>query len=423
MTSAIRSDIAAGNRLASSLRRYPQAFDELYCNLVEVGENSGALEEMLDRLATFREKSAALRSKVRKAMYYPMAIVAVAVIVTGILLVKMVPTLAQTFAGFGAELPVFTQFVIGLSDWVIETWWICLASAALFALLAPRALRASRRLRRGPDRVMLALPIFGKIARTSCHARFARTLATTYAAGVPLVEALTFGCRARRATRFTRMPPMTLQPLCRGGQPLHKSIKDTALFPSMLVQMSSIGEESGSLDSLLERSASYFEDQVEEAVESLTSLLEPAIIVVIGTIVGGLVIAMYLPIFQLGSIIYASRHSPLTELSLASCAKHYRCLPPLSPNSHRPVGPAGREFSERRCPSASHHARARMAALRRGGRRGPAGGGDGGWSAHSSWSARGAARDGSSRSARCAGRDDRRLQRHFNLAVPGSHCP
>jgi type IV pilus assembly protein PilC len=190
MTNAIRSDIAAGNRLASSLRRYPQAFDELYCNLVEVGENSGALEEMLDRLATFREKSAALRSKVRKAMYYPMAIVAVAVIVTGILLVKMVPTLAQTFAGFGAELPVFTQFVIGLSDWVIETWWICLASAALFALLAPRAIRASRRLRRGLDRVMLALPIFGKIARTSCYARFARTLATTYAAGVPLVEAL-----------------------------------------------------------------------------------------------------------------------------------------------------------------------------------------------------------------------------------------
>ncbi len=302
MTSAIRSDIAAGNRLASSLRRYPQAFDELYCNLVEVGENSGALEEMLDRLATFREKSAALRSKVRKAMYYPMAIVAVAVLVTGILLVKMVPTLAQTFAGFGAELPAFTQFVIGLSDWVIETWWICLASAALFALLAPRALRASRRLRRGLDRVMLALPIFGKIARTSCHARFARTLATTYAAGVPLVEAL-HSVAGATGNAVYEDATHDIATAVSGGQPLHKSIKDTALFPSMLVQMSSIGEESGSLDSLLERSASYFEDQVEEAVESLTSLLEPAIIVVIGTIVGGLVIAMYLPIFQLGSII------------------------------------------------------------------------------------------------------------------------
>lgn len=302
MTSAIRSDIAAGNRLASSLRRYPQAFDELYCNLVEVGENSGALEEMLDRLATFREKSAALRSKVRKAMYYPMAIVAVAVLVTGILLVKMVPTLAQTFAGFGAELPAFTQFVIGLSDWVIETWWICLASAALFAPLVPRVLRASRRLRSGLDRVMLALPIFGKITRTSCHARFPRTLATTYAAGVPLVEALHSFAGATGNAVYEDATHDVATAVSR-GQPLHKSIKDTALFPSMLVQMSSIGEESGSLDSPLERSASYFEDQVEEAVERLTSLLEPAIIVVIGTIVGGLVIAMYLPIFQLGSII------------------------------------------------------------------------------------------------------------------------
>ncbi len=302
MTSAIRNDIAAGNQLADSLRQYPQAFDDLYCNLVEVGESSGALEEMLDRLATFREKSAALRSKVRKAMYYPMAIVAVAIIVTGILLVKMVPTLAETFTGFGAELPAFTRLVIALSDWVIASWWICLAGAVLLAMLLPRALRASKRLRRVRDRTLLALPVLGKIAHTSCHARFARTLATTYAAGVPLVEALDSVAGATGNGVYEEATH-DIAVAVSGGQPLHQSIKEAALFPTMLVQMSSIGEESGSLDTLLERSAAYFEDQVEEAVESLTSLLEPAIIVVIGTIVGGLVIAMYLPIFQLGSII------------------------------------------------------------------------------------------------------------------------
>ncbi|MDB4136730.1 type II secretion system F family protein [Gammaproteobacteria bacterium] len=266
LTTAIRAEIAAGNSFAESLRRYPRIFDALYCNLIEVGESSGALEIMLDRLATFKEKTEALKSKIRKAMNYPIAIILVALATTGIMLIKIVPAAALTF------------------------------------VLFKEALLRSKRLRRLADHALLRLPIFGNIVRTSCYARFSRTLSTTYAAGVPLVDALASVAGATGNSVYEEATKQIRSDVA-SGQPLHSAISDTALFPNMISQMASIGEESGSLDAMLERSASHFEAEVDDAVDSLTSLLEPAIIVVIGILVGGLVIAMYLPIFQLGSVI------------------------------------------------------------------------------------------------------------------------
>jgi len=302
LTTAIRAEIAAGNSFAESLRRYPRIFDALYCNLIEVGESSGALEIMLDRLATFKEKTEALKSKIRKAMNYPIAIILVALATTGIMLIKIVPALAETFSSFGAELPAFTLLVVSLSDWVIAYWWQVLPAAALTFVLFKEALLRSKRLRRLADRALLRLPIFGNIVRTSCYARFSRTLSTTYAAGVPLVDALASVAGATGNSVYEEATKKIRSDVA-SGQPLHSAISDTALFPNMISQMASIGEESGSLDAMLERSASHFEAEVDDAVDSLTSLLEPAIIVVIGILVGGLVIAMYLPIFQLGSVI------------------------------------------------------------------------------------------------------------------------
>jgi type IV pilus assembly protein PilC len=302
LTTAIRTEIAAGNSFAESLRRYPRIFDALYCNLIEVGESSGALEIMLDRLATFKEKTEALKSKIRKAMNYPIAIILVALATTGIMLVKIVPALAETFSSFGAELPAFTLLVVSLSDWVIAYWWQVLPAAVLTLILFKETLLRSKRLRRLTDRALLRLPIFGAIVRASCYARFSRTLSTTYAAGVPLVDALASVAGATGNSVYEEATKQIRADVA-SGQPLHSAISDTALFPNMISQMASIGEESGTLDVMLERSASHFEAEVDDAVDSLTSLLEPAIIVVIGILVGGLVIAMYLPIFQLGSVI------------------------------------------------------------------------------------------------------------------------
>ena len=302
LTTAIRAEIAAGNSFAESLRRYPRIFDALYCNLIEVGESSGALEIMLDRLATFKEKTEALKSKIRKAMNYPIAIILVALATTGIMLIKIVPALAETFSSFGAELPAFTLLVVSLSDWVIAYWWQVLPAAVLTLILFKETLLRSKRLRRLTDRALLRLPIFGAIVRASCYARFSRTLSTTYAAGVPLVDALASVAGATGNSVYEEATKQIRADVA-SGQPLHSAISDTALFPNMISQMASIGEESGTLDVMLERSASHFEAEVDDAVDSLTSLLEPAIIVVIGILVGGLVIAMYLPIFQLGSVI------------------------------------------------------------------------------------------------------------------------
>jgi len=298
----IRDDVAAGNNFADSIRKHPRHFDDLFCNLVDAGEQSGALETMLDRLATYKEKSEALKAKIKKAMNYPIAVVCVALIVTGILLVKVVPQFATTFSSFGAELPAFTQFVLGLSDLAIAHWWKVLIAVGVGGYAFKEAKHRSQAVADMVDRVSLKLPVVGPILNSSCYARFTRTLSTTFSAGVPLVDALESVAGATgnivysSATRNIRDDVTT-------GQQLNFAIKNTTLFPVMITQMVGIGEESGALDGMLDKCAVYYEAEVDNAVDGLTALMEPIIMAVLGVLVGGLMIAMYLPIFQLGAVM------------------------------------------------------------------------------------------------------------------------
>ncbi|MDT8397191.1 MAG: type II secretion system F family protein [Pseudomonadales bacterium] len=299
---AIRDEVASGNNFADSIRKHPRQFDELFCNLVESGEQSGALETMLDRLATYREKSEAIKAKIRKAMNYPMTIVAIAIIVTGILLVKVVPQFAATFSSFGAELPLFTQYVMRLSDFAIAWWLWIIAGLASAGFVFKEARFRSQAFADLLERLSLKLPVVGGIIEKSCLARFTRTLSTTFAAGVPLVDALesvsgaTGNVVYKNATLRIRDDVTT-------GQPLTHSIKATNLFPVMVLQMVSIGEESGALDAMLDKAASFYEAEVDNAVDGLTAMMEPLIMAVLGVLVGGLLVAMYLPIFQIGSVV------------------------------------------------------------------------------------------------------------------------
>ncbi len=296
----VHDDIAAGNNFADCIRKYPQYFDDLFCNLVAAGEQSGALETMLDQLATYKEKSEALKAKIKKAMNYPIAVIVVAIVVTGILLVKVVPQFAQTFSSFGAELPTFTQIVLNLSDLAIAHWWKVVIGVAAGSYFFAQAKLKSENFRNFLDRVTLKMPIIGPIMNSSCHARFTRTLATTFSAGVPIVSALDSVAGATgnvvyaTATRRIRDAVTT-------GQQLNFAIKSTALFPPMVTQMVGIGEESGALGSMLNKCAIHYEAEVDNAVDGLTALMEPMIMAVLGILVGGLMIAMYLPIFQLGA--------------------------------------------------------------------------------------------------------------------------
>jgi len=298
----IRDDVAAGNNFADCIRKHPRHFDDLSCNLVNAGEQSGALETMLDRLATYKEKSEALKAKIKKAMNYPIAVVCVALVVTGILLVKVVPQFATTFSSFGAELPAFTQFVLGLSDLAISHWWKVLIAVGVGGYAFKEAKHRSQTFADMVDRISLKLPIVGPILNSSCYARFTRTLSTTFSAGVPLVDALESVAGATgnivysTTTRKIRDDVTT-------GQQLNFAIKNTTLFPVMITQMVGIGEESGALDGMLDKCAVYYEAEVDNAVDGLTALMEPMIMAVLGVLVGGLMIAMYLPIFQLGAVM------------------------------------------------------------------------------------------------------------------------
>ncbi len=298
----IKNDVAGGTSFAQSLRKHPQHFDELYCNLIHSGEQSGALEALLDRIATYKEKTEALKAKIKKAMNYPIAVTAVAVIVTGILLVKVVPQFEDVFAGFGAELPAFTQFVIKLSDAVQEWWFIILATIIGGVIGAKKLMEKSHKFRDKIERNLLKVPIIGAIIDKSSIARFARTLSTTFAAGVPLVDALESVSGATGNVIY-RDAVNTIREDISSGQQLQFSMRSTGVFPAMAVQMVAIGEESGTLDEMLGKVANFYEDEVDNMVDSLTSLMEPMIMVVLGTLVGGLIVAMYLPIFQLGSVV------------------------------------------------------------------------------------------------------------------------
>jgi type IV pilus assembly protein PilC len=298
----IKQHVASGNSFAAALRTRPEHFDDLFCNLVDAGEQAGALENLLDRVATYKEKTEALKAKIKKAMNYPIAVVVVAIIVSAILLIKVVPQFESVFANFGAELPAFTQFVIGISQG-LQTWWfviLVIMFASVFALT--EAKKRSEKFRNWIDRMALKAPIVGDIIYKSSVARYARTLATTFAAGVPLVEALDSVAGATGNIVFKDAVLKIKQDVTSGMQ-LNFSMRSTGVFPSMAIQMTAIGEESGALDMMLDKVASYYEAEVDNAVDGLTSLMEPLIMSVLGVLVGGLIVAMYLPIFQLGAVV------------------------------------------------------------------------------------------------------------------------
>ncbi|WP_165680739.1 type II secretion system F family protein [Metapseudomonas otitidis] len=298
----VKQEVAAGNSFANSLRKKPLYFDELYCNLVDSGEQSGALENLLDRVATYKEKTESLKAKIKKAMTYPIAVVIVALIVSAILLIKVVPQFQAIFSGFGAELPAFTMMVIHLSEF-LQTWWFIVLIAIFGASFGLREIhRNSKKFRDGFDRTVLKLPIMGDILYKSAVARYARTLSTTFAAGVPLVDALDSVSGATGNVVFKEAVSKIKQDVSTGMQ-LNFSMRTTGVFPSMAIQMTAIGEESGALDTMLDKVASFYEEEVDNAVDNLTTLMEPLIMAVLGVLVGGLIIAMYLPIFQLGSVV------------------------------------------------------------------------------------------------------------------------
>lgn len=299
---SIRDDVSAGNAFAASIRKHPDYFDDLFCDLVDSGEQSGALETMLDRIATYKEKTEALKGKIKSAMTYPIAVIVIAFIVSGILLIKVVPQFEEIFQGFGAELPAFTQWVIGLSELAQAYWFlfIIFIGGAIYGF--GQLKKRSEKVRNAVDKALLKAPIAGDIIMKSSVARFARTLATTFAAGVPLVDALKSVSGATGNVVFRNAVDKVAVDV-EGGTQLTFAMRATGVWPNMVLQMVSIGEESGALDEMLDKAATYYEEEVDAAVDGLTSLMEPLIMSVLGVLVGGLIIAMYLPIFQLGAVV------------------------------------------------------------------------------------------------------------------------
>ena len=298
----IRDDIASGNSFAHAIRANPAHFDDLFCNLIDAGEQSGSLETMLERLATYKEKTEALKAKIKSAMNYPIAVLVVASIVSGILLIKVVPQFEEIFQGFGAELPEFTQMVVNMSRWMQEWWFIVVAVIAAFVIAFKQAAKRSKAFHDALERLSLKLPVIGDILDKSCIARFARTLSTTFAAGVPLVDALESVAGAAGNIVYYDAIKNVKNDVSSGIQ-LNYSMKKTEAFPNMVIQMVAIGEESGALDSMLDKAATYYEEMVDNAVDGLTSLMEPIIMSFLGVVIGGLIIAMYLPIFKMGDAI------------------------------------------------------------------------------------------------------------------------
>lgn len=299
---AIKAEVEAGRTFSDALKQHPLYFDQLFCNLVAAGEASGSLETMLDRIATYKEKTESLKRKIKKALFYPCAVVVVAIIVTGILLIFVVPQFEQLFKGFGADLPYFTKLVVSLSNFVQKAWWMILgfviAAVWVFTYCKRKYVIVGQVL----DKLMLKLPIVGNILHKAAVARYARTLSTTFAAGVPLVEALESVAGATGNIVYTKAVLYIRDAVSTGSQ-MQAAMRTTGIFPNMVVQMVAIGEESGSLDKMLAKVATIFEEEVDAAVDGLSSLLEPLIMAVLGVLVGGLVIAMYLPIFKMGSVI------------------------------------------------------------------------------------------------------------------------
>lgn len=298
----IKSDVESGSTLSDSLAKHPLYFDELVCNLVQAGEQAGILEGLLDKIATYKEKTENLKSKIKKALFYPTAVIVVAFIVTAILLIFVVPSFKELFSGFGADLPAFTMMVIGLSEWMQKYWWalLIILGGSFYGL--SQAKRRSPKFRHTLDRYVLKLPIIGEILRKAIVARYARTLSTMFAAGVPLVDAMESVAGAAGNAVYQEAI-LGMRDNVATGQQLTLAMTQTGLFPNMVNQMVAIGEESGSLDAMLAKVADFYEQEVDDAVDGLSSLLEPLIMAILGVLVGGLIVAMYLPIFKLGSVV------------------------------------------------------------------------------------------------------------------------
>lgn len=302
MILGIKAYIEGGAPFAESLGKFPLYFDELFVNLVDAGERSGALETLLDKIATYKEKTEAIKKKVKKALTYPISVMVIAMIVSGILLYFVVPQFESLFKGFGADLPAFTQMVINMSKWLQEFWWLLfmIIGGSIYSFVFFK--KRSAAFRRFLDRLALKIPIVGDILYKSAVARFARTLSTMFAAGVPLVEAMESVAKASGNIVFTEAI-LTMRDQVATGQQLQLTMTQSGLFPNMAVQMIAIGEESGALDQMCAKVADFYEAEVDNLVDSLSSLMEPMIMAFLGVIVGGLVIAMYLPIFKMGAVV------------------------------------------------------------------------------------------------------------------------
>ncbi len=299
---AIKSDVESGGALAEAFGKHPNQFDELYVNLVTAGEHAGILEDILHKLATYMEKTEALKSKIKGALFYPIAVVVVAFIITCILMIYVIPQFEDLFKGFGADLPALTQMVVNMSNWFVANWYLMFAGIGLTIAGIWQAKKRSIKFAHFVDRLMLKIPIVGDILNKSAIARYARTLATMFAAGTPLVEAMSSVAGACGNIVYYEAVMKMRDEIATGTQ-LQVSMRDVGLFPNMVVQMVAIGEESGALDTMLSKVADWYEQEVDDAVEALTSLLEPIIMAVLGVIIGGLVIAMYLPIFKMGQVV------------------------------------------------------------------------------------------------------------------------
>ncbi len=298
----IKTDVETGSSLSQAFRKFPLYFDPLYCNLVAAGEQAGILETLLDRLATYKEKMIAIKSKIKSAMFYPIAVIIVAFIITAVIMIFVIPAFKEVFKSFGADLPTPTLLVIAISDFFVEYWWLIFGSigGGLFAFFY--TWKRSEKMQFFLDRLFLRIPLFGPIIRKAVIARWTRTLATMFAAGVPLVESLD-SVGGAAGNYVYKEGTKQIQGEVSTGTSLTSAMQNTSLFPNMVNQMVAIGEESGSLDAMLGKVADFFEAEVDDAVDALSSLMEPIIMVVLGVLIGGMVIAMYLPIFKLGAVV------------------------------------------------------------------------------------------------------------------------
>lgn len=298
----IRSDVETGTSLSAAFRKYPLYFDNLYCNLVEAGEAAGILDQLLDRLAVYMEKTEAIKSKIKSALMYPISVLVVAFVVTAVIMIFVVPAFKEVFSNFGADLPAPTLAVIAISEIFVSYWWLIFGGLGGGIYFFMQAWQRNQKMQHFMDRLMLQMPIFGVLVDKSCIARWTRTLSTMFAAGVPLVEALD-SVGGAAGNSVYEAATVKIQQEVSTGTALTVAMTNANLFPSMVLQMCSIGEESGSIDHMLGKAADFYEAEVDDMVAGISSLMEPIIIVILGTVIGGIVVAMYLPIFKLGQVV------------------------------------------------------------------------------------------------------------------------